>query len=186
LRRGGHPGEALAHHLAAALLRAVTGISGAERSVAAAEENLRAGGDIMVPADVAGLCRQVGEVPGVHLGQLLATLTDMQIAEHALRDLTAQARARPAAPPPAASMARWLVYWDPVISGLAAAAHGDTQAAVAVREHLASFKSSEDWAALVAALARVLDGNRDPGLAAGLDQIDRHCYPGAGGAGRAG
>jgi hypothetical protein len=172
LRRGGRTGEALAHHLAAALLCVVTGTAGAERSVTAAAEDLRMGGDSAVAADVAELCRVVGEVPGVDLGRLLAALTDPQAAENALRELTAQAQTLAAAPPPAADMARWLARWDPVIAGVAAAAQGDIEAAAAVRDYLAQFHDSQDWKALTAALQRVLDGERGQDLAAGLDQID--------------
>ena len=150
----------------------VSGTAGAGQSVTAAAEDLRAGGDSAVPADVAGLCRVVGQVPGVDLGRLLAALTDPQTAGNALRELTAQAQTLAAAPPPAAGMARWLAAWDPVIAGLAAAAHGDTGAATAAREYLGRFQDSEDWKALAAALQRVLDGERGQDLAAGLDQID--------------
>jgi hypothetical protein len=172
LRSSDQPVAPLAHHLSSALLCLVTGTAGAEQSVAAAGRDLRADGDSAVPADVAELCRVVGQVPGVHLDQLLAALTDPQTAEHVLRELTAQAQALAAAPPPAADMAQWLVTWDPVTSGLAAAAHGDTEAAAAVREFLGQFQDSEDWKALAAALQRILDGERGQDLAAGLDQID--------------
>ena len=172
LSRGGQPAVALAHHLSSALLCLVTGTAGAEQSVAAAGQDLRASGDSAVPADVAELCRVAGQVPGVHLDRLLAALTDPQTAEHALRELTAQAQTSAAAPSPAADMARWLARWDPVTSGLAAAAHGDTEAAAAVREYLGQFQDSKDWKALAAALQRILDGERGQDLAAGLDQID--------------
>ena len=68
------PGPALAHHLAAALLGALTGAEGAEEPVPAAAADLKADGDVMVPADVADLCRRVAAVPGVDLGRLLAGL----------------------------------------------------------------------------------------------------------------
>jgi hypothetical protein len=74
--------------------------------VASAARDLQAGSDSMVPADVAGLCSRVGQVPGVHLDQLLAALTDVQAAEDALRELIAQVRARAAGLPPTAGMAR--------------------------------------------------------------------------------
>jgi len=172
LHRSGQPAAALAHHLSSALLCQVTGTAGAEQSVESAGRDLRAGGDGAVPADVAELCRAAGQVPGVYLDRLLAALTDPQTAEDALRELTAQARARAAAPPPAADTARWLARWDPVTSGLAAAARGDTGAAAAVREYLGQFQDSEDWKALAAALQRIGDGERGQDLAAGLDQID--------------
>jgi hypothetical protein len=172
LRRGGEPGEALAHHLASALLRMVTGTPGAEESVTAAAQDLRAGGDRAVPADVAELCRRAAEVLGVHLDRLLAALTGPDIAEHALHDLITRARAEAAAPPSAASVARWLTTWDPVIAGIAAAAKGSTEAAAAVRGYLAGYRDSEDWATLAVALQHILEGDRGQDLAAGLDQID--------------
>jgi hypothetical protein len=170
LRDAADPGAALVHHLASALLCQVTGISGAEQSVTGAAADLRA--DSPVPADVAELCRRVGEVPGVHLDQLLAGLTDPETVEHTLQELIAQARAEAAAPAPAATTDRWLASWEPVISGLAAASQGDAEAALAVREYLAGYRDSEDWAALADALERVLDGDRGQDLSAGLDQID--------------
>ena len=172
LLSSGQPAAALAHHLSSALLCLVTGTAQAEQSVTAAGQDLRAGGDSAVPADVAELCRVAGQVPGVHLDRLLAALTDPQTAEHALRELTAQAQTLAAAPPPAADMARWLARWDPVTSGLAAAAHGDTEAAAAVREYLGQFQDSNGWKALAAVLQRILDGERGQDLAAGLDQTD--------------
>lgn len=172
LRRSRQPG-ALAHHLAAAVLSTVTGMSGAESSVTGATEDLRADGEATVPADVAELCRLVDGVPGVRLDQLLARLTDLQTAENVLRELIARAGAGAAAAPSAATTVRWLAWWDPVISGLAAAAQGNTEAAEAVRGYLTSYEGSADWAALAGALQHVLDGDRErEDLATGLDQID--------------
>lgn len=47
------PGPALAHHLASALLRVITGAAGVERSIAAAADDLRTGGEAAMPPDVA-------------------------------------------------------------------------------------------------------------------------------------
>jgi tetratricopeptide (TPR) repeat protein len=167
----GQPGDALAHHLAAALLRKVTGTSELDQSVTGAAQDLRAGSHRTVPADVAELCRRVGEVSGVLLDQLLTGLTDPQSAENALQQLIAQARTEAAALAPAANTARWLAAWDPVIAGLAAASQGDTQAGAAVRKHLASHRDSEDWAALAQVLQRVQDGDRGQDLTAEMDPI---------------
>ena len=71
----GDPGDALAHHLAAALIYAVTGGQYLEQSVHAAAADLQRFSDASeVPGDVAELCRRVGEVPGAQLGKLLARL----------------------------------------------------------------------------------------------------------------
>ena len=89
----GQPGPALAHHLAAALLGAVTGAEGAEESVPAAADDLKADGDVTVPADVADLCRRVAAVPGVDLGRLLAGLApDPQAVQRTLEELIGRVR----------------------------------------------------------------------------------------------
>jgi hypothetical protein len=99
------PDPALACHLASALIRALTGAEGADRSVRDAAANLRElGPDATPPADVAGLCRQVGDIPGTDLARLLAALTpDPATVEQTLSELIAQAQAQAlaAAPPEA-------------------------------------------------------------------------------------
>jgi hypothetical protein len=53
------------------------------------------------PADIATLCRQVGDNPGADLRRLIAALTpDPDTAEQALRQLIAQAEAQAAERPP--------------------------------------------------------------------------------------
>jgi hypothetical protein len=82
------PGPALAHHLAAALLGALTGTEGAEASVSAAADDLKADGDVMTPTDVVDLCRRVAAVPGVDLGRLIAGLApDPQATQRTLEEL---------------------------------------------------------------------------------------------------
>jgi len=111
---------ALACHLAAALIRALTGAEGAERSVREAATKLRAlgaedargpacvtasgpggpGTDAILPADVSALCRMVGDIPGTDLAGLLTVLApDPATADQTLRDLTTQAKILAAAPP---------------------------------------------------------------------------------------
>ena len=70
---------ALAHHLAAALLRVITGSEGAEDSALAATADRRAAAGAALPADVAVLSARVGEVPGVHLDQLLTALPILRL-----------------------------------------------------------------------------------------------------------
>ena len=89
----GQPGTALAHHLAAALLRAVVGAEGDEESVSSAADDLEAGGDVTVPADVADLCRRVAAIPGVELGRLLAGLApDPQAVQRTFEELIGRVR----------------------------------------------------------------------------------------------
>ncbi|GII02887.1 CHAT domain-containing protein [Planobispora takensis] len=93
----GRPEAALAHHLAAALVRAVTGGEGLAGSMAAAADDLRRSADpARVPADAAALCRIVEEVPGVRLAGLLSALTGpgtlRRTYDHLLQEVTAIAR----------------------------------------------------------------------------------------------
>ncbi|HEX3963297.1 MAG TPA: CHAT domain-containing protein [Trebonia sp.] len=119
-RHARQPVQALACHLAAALIRAVTGAEGADGSVRAAAIDLRsftaedAGGpsrvaasgsdeptpDAVPPTDVPALCRLVGDIPGTDLPGLIAALAaDPATADQTLRDLTAQAQDQAAAAP---------------------------------------------------------------------------------------
>ncbi len=86
---------ALACHLAAALMRALTGANGTANSIRAARADLRAfGPDAALPTGVADLCRQVGDIPGTDLPGLIAKLSpDPASAERAFYDLIAQAQA---------------------------------------------------------------------------------------------
>jgi hypothetical protein len=95
------PVPALASHLTAALIRALTGVDGTEDSIQEAAADLRVFGTAAVPpTDVADLCRQVGDIPGTDLASLIATLSPgPETAEAALRDLIAQAVAMAVQPP---------------------------------------------------------------------------------------
>jgi hypothetical protein len=95
LYRASQPALALASHLAAALIEALTGISDRHDPVLHAAINLRQLGSAAVPpSDVAELCRQVGDIPGTGLPGLIATLSPVaDTAERALHELIAQARA---------------------------------------------------------------------------------------------
>ena len=64
------PAVALVHHLAAALLQAVTGLGADVQPAHEGAYDLRAlGGGTELPVDVAGLCSQVADVPGVELAR---------------------------------------------------------------------------------------------------------------------
>jgi hypothetical protein len=98
-RRAGKPIPALACHLAAALVRALAGVSGdpadgQQDAVRSAANDLREHRDIIPPRDISGLASQIGEIPGTDLPQLIATLApDPETAELTLRHLIAQAQA---------------------------------------------------------------------------------------------
>ena len=70
-------------------------------------------------------------------------------------------------------MKRHLERWEPVISGLVAADHGDDAAAATVDKTLTALSNHSGWGELVAVLRRIRAGARDPAaLATGLDPID--------------
>jgi hypothetical protein len=86
------PDTALAHHLAAALLHAITGAEGPDEAVISAADDLKAADDAAMPADVTDLCRRVGAVPGVDLGRFLAELApDPQAVQGTLEELIGRA-----------------------------------------------------------------------------------------------
>jgi hypothetical protein len=90
-RHARQPAPALACHLASALICALTGAEGTEASVRAAMADLRAfGAEATMPADVPGLCRQVGDIPGADLDRLLAALvSDPDALEESFQELVA-------------------------------------------------------------------------------------------------
>ena len=164
-----HP-QALAHHLAAAQLRGLTGSEGADQSLAAAAEDLaQLPGGASAPVSITELCGIVREVPGVHLDRLLTQLADPAAIQDALDVLNTQARAMA---DPNAQLARHLAAWDPVIAGITAARSSDDQARAAVEQHLAEYQDSPDWGKLAAVLSALLHGDPGASLPDDLDEID--------------
>ena len=96
------PVLALANHLAAALIRALIGMSGdtsgsASDSVQAA--GLRELGSAVPPRNIADLCDRLSDIPGTDLPGLIARLSpDPETTEATLRDLTTRAVAMAAEP----------------------------------------------------------------------------------------
>ena len=95
LHRARQSVPALASHLAAALICALTGISGRYDPVVNAAIDLHeVGANVAPPSDVAELCRQVRDIPGTDLARLIAALSPIpDAAEQALHELIAQAQA---------------------------------------------------------------------------------------------
>jgi CHAT domain len=104
-RHARQPAPALASRLTAALISTLAGDGLANDSTLAAATDLRESGTAAVPpANVADLCRILGDIPGTNLPGLLAALSpDAGTAERTLRDLIAQAQELAAVPPAEAS-----------------------------------------------------------------------------------
>lgn len=180
VRSSGTSAEQRAHRLTAALLHHLTGDTGElTRTLGVLAVELHSdpadtGGpdDPALPTTLRQVTRLVDDGPGVRFGTLVTTLcTDPATAEHALADLlaTAAAPAEQGSNTPV-DVDHLLTAWAPLVNAVAAAAaDGDTPPELAgLLEDIAL----TDWVALVAALRRVLAGdrNREP-LLAGLDDI---------------
>jgi len=88
------PGRAVACHLAAALVRTLTGAMGADESARAAAGDVRISGqDTIVPQDLTALCHEVGDIPGTDLASVFLKLSPAsETAEQALSNLTAKVK----------------------------------------------------------------------------------------------
>ena len=169
--------EQRAHRLAAALLYHLTGdtyyLTDTLRVLA---DELS--GDTHTP-DASVLPTTLPEViglvdagDGVHFGDLAAALrSDPDTADQALTDLLATATTLPDQCAEHTVDRHLLLQWEPVIVAVAAAATtGHTPTDLA--EGLNQFGDSTDWSTLVAALRRVLAGDRDrEQLFVGLDEV---------------
>ena len=187
---------AVAHHLAGALLGVLTGGRTAD-AVPAVAHDLRVFGAEAAdpPDDPAVLCARVGEVPGVALEGLLTRVAgDPGRVREALTGLVERARALAAAEEErqerergegedggagrasgsaAAVAAVWALVWEPVLAGLVSAGRGNTAARVKVRQQLARYGALDPrFAALAGVLGRILDGERDGLVVAGLGPLD--------------
>ena len=173
----GNRAEQRAHRLAAALLYHLTGdthhLTDALRVLATElrreTEHLDAPALPTTLAEVAGL---VDAGDGIRFGDLVAALCpDPDTADQALTDLLATAATLPDQPAEHTAD-RHLTQWEPVIAAVAAAAttgHTPTELANTLNQ----LGDSTDWAALAAALRRVLAGDRDrEQLIDGLDDVD--------------
>ncbi|HEY3561977.1 MAG TPA: CHAT domain-containing protein [Kribbella sp.] len=67
----------------------------------------------------------------------------------------------------------WAIFWEPVIAALVAAVRGDTAAYIQLRRRLNALEQLDpQFATLPAVLRRIHDGERGPGLLAGLGPRD--------------
>jgi hypothetical protein len=160
-RHAGRGPEALAHHLACAVVAA---LGGAEDGLqGAAIDRAVFGAAAAFPAGLAELCRTTAQTPGVQLDQLLDRLCpDRRRAQEVLEDIVA--RVRHDTPPLTAVM----TMWDPWLAALIAARQGSTDAATALDQHLASYQDADNaWGEIARALRVLSDGTKTvelPGL----------------------
>lgn len=154
--------EQRAHHLAAALLRYLTDDNHKLTvTLRALATELRRGTEhpdaSALPTTLTEVTDLVDAGDGVRFGDVVAALcADPETAEQALTDLLATAATLHG------NIDRHLNQWEPVIA-----------AVTAVTELLDRLGETTQWAALVAALRRVLAGDRDrEQLLAGLDEVD--------------
>ncbi|MGH3980707.1 MAG: hypothetical protein ACRDRZ_17190, partial [Pseudonocardiaceae bacterium] len=172
----GDRAEQRAHRLAAGLLGHLTG------DVHRRTEGLRMLGTELrretghpdtpaLPTTLAEVTSLADAGDGVRFGDLLAALCpDPDTADQALTDLLATAAALPDQPAEH-TVDHHLTWWEPVIAAVAAAAttgHTPTD----LTERIDQLADSTGWAAVVAALRRVLAGDRDrEQLLDGLDDV---------------
>jgi hypothetical protein len=173
----GRAGTGTAHYLAAALIAHIMADPDV-RALHALAQDLEELGDLRaVPADVGELCRQVAEIPGADLADLLSRICPGQTeAQRHFDSVLAEARndaagAYSPAGGEAAELARYFAMWDPAIAGIIAAREGDARARHALAEHLRKVQEAgTEWAPLARGLAMVSEGG-GPDTAAGLDDV---------------
>ncbi|GEC08658.1 hypothetical protein SSP24_63130 [Streptomyces spinoverrucosus] len=164
---------AVAHHLAGTLLGVLTGGGRTAHALGAVAGDLREfGADARLPGDPDALYARVGQVPGVDLGRLLDRLVPGgERVREVLAELVRKARGE--ADAGAVAGAVWGMVWEPAIAALVSAERGNTAARVKLRQHLTRYGGmAPQFADLTDVLRRILEGERDPGVAAGLGPLD--------------
>ena len=170
---GADPAGRFAHRLAAATLDQVTGHGhDLVNLIRALAHDLRDLPEVSTPATVAEVAAQVEQVEGVRFANLVTALAgDPATAQQALTTVIQAARDLP--PEDLYDLRRHLDRWEPRLVTLVAAVNGEPDAATAIDEILTHLAGTRDWANLVAALRRILAGERDPDdLLTGLDDTD--------------
>ncbi|MGH3930039.1 MAG: hypothetical protein ACRDTF_08700, partial [Pseudonocardiaceae bacterium] len=180
----GNRAEQCAHRLTASLLNHLTGdtseltktlgvLAGELRGDTSGPDALALPTTPVLPRTLAEITRLVDAGDGVHFGNLVVTLCpDRALAEQALADLltTAETSAARQADNALVDTDYLLAAWGPVITAIVATARssGTSHELADLLDDIAT----TDWAALVAALKRVLTGDRSREfLLAGLDDI---------------
>jgi tetratricopeptide (TPR) repeat protein len=164
-KTGAPPGEWLAHRIAAASIEYAA--RGSATRIYNLAGDLRLLGDnAPLPNSFAELTSRVEALEGVRFGQLITRLTD-QPGDQLLTETVQLARQQIAADDQALAD-----RWEPRIAAVVAAAQGNSEAAAAVEPILAELAGTQDWAALVPVLRRMIAGDRGEALLTGLDPVD--------------
>ena len=164
-KAGSDPAAQRAHRLAAALICQLTGMTHelAETCAALASELRAADRQQQLPGTVQEVIAVAEQTEGVKLGELITALApDPQDAAAALTQILDTAASMPTGQD--AAIQQHLQQWEPVIARTVAAAGGDRDAAAELGPFLDQFAESQDWAALVAVLRRILGGERGEDL----------------------
>lgn len=173
LGRAGLPSAALLHRVAAAIIRFQMGSGHAPSTLSALGSELATrAGEAPAPT-FEEVCAEVGRVEGVDLARLLGALAGRAPdGEAALAEVLAVAN-QAASTAGTEHRAQLVEQWRPLVELLAAAAQGDAEAGEALGAQLDELAATPNWGALVAALRRVLAGERDgEALAVDLDEVD--------------
>ncbi|MFD0315700.1 CHAT domain-containing protein [Streptomyces flavalbus] len=174
-----HAGDAsgaAAHHLAGALLGALTGGRTVDALGGVVADLREFGAAAELPGTPRELCARVAAVPGVALDRLLERLApgqDRLAALLAELTRTARAEADTGSRGGALAAAAWGIVWEPALAALVSAARGNTAARVKLRQHLDRYEAmAPAFTPLAGVVRRLLDGERDAGVAAGLGPLD--------------
>jgi hypothetical protein len=152
-RYAGRAGEAMAHHLAAAVIDILgAGGDGAAGRTAAVIDRAVFGTAAAFPASVAALCSTADTIEGVHLGRLLASLCpDNGRLQAVLNHVIAEVQ------DDTIVFAGIVAGWDPAIAAVVSARHGDPDARTGFENYLAERAGDERVAAIGTALGALLD-----------------------------
>jgi hypothetical protein len=158
-RYAGRGREALAHHLAAAVLETLsTGGQPPHAGAAAAVDRTAFGAAATYPAGVAGLCATTDAIDGVHLRHLLASFGAEEHIEEVLAQVIAATREA------ALHLSGRVALWDPAVAAIVAAGRGDENGTTAFEMFLGWQAAEEPDAAVGRALSALVRDAAQPDL----------------------
>jgi hypothetical protein len=165
-----------AHRLGAALICRLAGMAydlADTVHVLAGDLRTDGGADPSLPSKVTQVVAVAERTEGVRLAALLAALQpNPAVVEAALAEILQAAAALPPEDDEPAP-AQLIEQWQPAITAIAVACQPGQAASPELLQFLDEQAESQDWAALIPALRRILAGDRaEPDLMTGLDEVD--------------